>query len=135
MRASFVRTLSAAISTAASDWLRFSSARLRPRLAKTSACSNCTWPCSNLHTPAVGARGKVLIAGVRKPAHQPTYAAQQLGLLRSDAGIVNHICPFRNVRLDPRLELIRWHRQRLKAYLPHLLLDVRRRNRSRNFAV
>src|SRR6516162_432850 len=42
---------------------------------------------------------------------------------------------FSHVRLDPRLELIRRHGRRLISYRRHFLLEVRRRNRTRDLAV
>src|SRR6516225_6854283 len=55
--------------------------------------------------------------------------------LRSDAGIVDHLRPFGHIRLHPRPELIRWHGRRLIPYRCHFLLEVRRRNRTRDLAV
>jgi len=55
--------------------------------------------------------------------------------LGSDARITNHFGPFWHVCLNPRLELIWRHGSRLVTNCLHFLLDVRRGNRTRDFAV
>src|SRR5215813_1006105 len=55
--------------------------------------------------------------------------------LGSDTRIADHLRPFWHVGLNPRFDLIWRHGSRLVADRRHFLLDVRRGNRTRDFAV
>src|SRR5262245_14658809 len=58
-----------------------------------------------------------------------------IGTLRPDARIADHLRPFRDVGLDPRLDLVRRQRRRLVADRLHSRPDVGRGNGARGFAV
>src|SRR5579884_1484696 len=61
--------------------------------------------------------------------------AVRMPALGFDAGIMDHLGPFRHVRPDARRELVRRHGGRLEAERFHLLYQIRGRHRARGLAI